>query len=162
MKKIALTLLLMLPAFLAGAQDKKEEINQDFFDAKLREYVYELNITDQQKPAFIEVLKRYDDEMHATMGKPEKPSEKPATSEDAAKRIKARLENQQKALAVRVKYVDEFAKVLNPDQLGRLFEVEGKIQKKLLERKNHNHGHPGNGNGNGRGRGRRAEAPQQI
>ena len=40
-----------------------------------------------------------------------------------------------RAQAVRLKYVDEFAAVLSPSQLGRLFDVENQIQRKLMSYK---------------------------
>ncbi len=50
-------------------------------------------------------------------------------------------------LGVRLAYVDEFARILNPKQLNRLFDVEKKIQDKLMNRKDRHDGGPGRGRG---------------
>ena len=147
MKTTLISILVLLSSLVAFGQDKKEDVNNRFFDAKIREFVYHLNLTDEQKAKFVPIYKRYNDEMRATVGERQKPA-KAATSEEAAAKVKARIENKQKAQNIRLKYVDEFATVLEPKQLDRLFEVESQIQKKLKERKD------GHGRGRGRGRGR--------
>ena len=111
-------------------------MSQRFFDAKIREFVYRLDIKDSQKADFVAVYQRYNDEVRATMGKKERPDKKPETAEAAAAAVKSRLENQNKAQDIRIKYVDEFAKVLTPEQLLRFYEVEAQIQHKLMDRKN--------------------------
>ena len=146
MKRYFLIPILMIAsAFSLGAQDKNpENIKEKFFDAKIREFVYQLELTDAQKADFVPLYKRYDDEVSAAIVKPQHSKDKKEmTSEDAATIVKARLANQQKTLTIREKYVDEFAKVLEPRQLMRLFNVENQIQNKLKSRQ----GHPGQGHG---------------
>ena len=162
MKRIfILPILLIASAFSLGAQDKPgENINEKFFEAKIREFVYQLELTDAQKAAFVPLYKRYDDEVRAAFVKPQRPSrDKKAemTSEDAAAIVKGRLSNQQKTLSIREKYVDEFAKVLEPRQLLRLFNVENQIQNKLKSRQ----GHPGQGHGPAQGGPGRGPKPGQ-
>ena len=135
MKRIILATLLGLFAFAAYGQSQNEDINQRFFDVKIREFVYRLNLSDSQRDAFIPIYKRYNDEMRATIGVPDLSKERPSTTEEATAEAKARIERQQKAQAIRLKYVEEFAAVLDPDQLSRLYEVENYIQRKLLGRK---------------------------
>lgn len=145
--------LLIASAFSAPAQEKAE-INEKFFEAQIREYVYQLELSDEQKAAFIPVYKRYSESLratfksHADAGK--KVGEKPAkgerphlTKEEAAARLKAKIERQQKAQAVRLQFVDEFAEVLEPRQLMRLFEVEKDIQHKVKARQGHPQGQGG-------------------
>lgn len=141
-------MLILLSSLVAFGQDKKEDVNNRYFEAKIREFVYHLNLSDEQKAKFIPIYKRYNDEMKATVGERHKPSQKAATSEEAAAKVKARIERKQLAQSVRLKYIDEFATVLEPKQLDRLFDVESKIQKKLKERKD------GHGRGPGRGKDR--------
>ena len=150
MKRLFITLLIGLSAVTVFGQEKKEDMSQRFFDAKIKEFVYELDITDAQKPDFVAVYKRYNDEMRSVVGKPERPETRPETAEAAAAAVKSRLENQNKAQQIRIKYVDDFAKVLEPAQLMRLYDVEAQIQHKLMDRKN---GHGGKGHGKGYGRG---------
>ena len=147
MKKILLSFLIGLSALTAFGQSQGGDVNQRYFDAKIREFVYRLNLTDQQRDAFIPIYKRYNDEMRAAVGEREKPDERPATAEEAAALAKARIERQQLAQSIRMKYVDEFAAVLDPDQLSRLYEVESQIQRKLMSRKNGNRPGPGHRQG---------------
>lgn len=148
MKRLFLSILVAMMAFTAFCQEQEESVKQRFFDAKIREFVYRLELTDQQKEQFIPIYKRYNDEMKATVvGNREKRPTPPATAEEAAALEKSRIERQQAAQAIRMKYVDEFATVLNPGQLSRLFEVESQIQRKLMNRKS-GHG-PGQGRGHG-------------
>lgn len=139
MKRILISLLIGLSALTAFGQEKSEAVNKRYYDAKIREFVYHLNLTDQQKDAFIPIYKRYNEEMRVVVGERKKPESRPETSEEAAAVAKARIERQQQAQSVRMKYVDEFATVLNPDQLNRLYEVEGQIQQKLMNRRDGNH-----------------------
>ena len=152
MKRILITLIAGLSVLTAFGQGKKgENMDQRFFDAKIREFVYILDIKDSQKPDFVAVYKLYNDEMRATIGKKEKPQNRPDTPQAAAAAVKARLENQNKAQEIRIKYVDDFAKVLEPSQLIRLYDVEAQIQHKLMDRQ-HGSGH-GKGKGKGKGKG---------
>ena len=59
---------------------------------------------------------------------------KQITMEEAVKLEKGKVERQQKAQAVKLQYIDEFAKVLEADQLVRLYSVENQIQQKLHSR----------------------------
>jgi hypothetical protein len=49
---------------------------------------------------------------------------------------KRKMEMQQRAQGIRMKYIDKFATVLNANQVNRIYEVESLIQKKLKERRN--------------------------
>ena len=118
----------------ATAQEKKEDVNERMFNAKVRELVYRLNITDEQKTKFVPIYRRYNDEMKAAWGKKQKP-EQPKTSEEAATMAKRKMERQQRAQAIRIKYIDELAKVLDPKQVNRFFDVESQIQRKTMMRK---------------------------
>ena len=135
MKRMLISIILCLSTLTAICQEKAEEVNNRFFEAKIREFVYRLELTDSQRDAFIPVYKRYSDEMHAAVGERQRDHEKATTSEEAAARAKEHIERQQKAQAIRMKYVDEFAQILTPSQLSRLFEVENQIQRKLLNYK---------------------------
>lgn len=135
MKRMLIPIILCLSSLTAICQEKADDVNKRFFEAKIREFVYRLELTDSQRDAFIPIYKRYSDEMRAAVGERKQDREKAATSEEAAARAKEHIERQQKAQSVRLEYVDEFASVLNPSQLGRLFEVENQIQRKLLSYK---------------------------
>ena len=134
-----------LSAISVFGQEKADDMSQRFFDAKIKEFVYRLDIKDDQKADFVAVYQRYSDEMRAAVGKREKPAVKPSTAVDAAAVVKERLANQNKAQEVRVKYVDEFAAVLTPEQLLRFYDVETQIQHQLMDRQNN--GPKGNNHG---------------
>ena len=150
MKRFLISLLIGLSALTAFGQEKSDAVNQRYFEAKIRELVYHLNLTDGQKEAFIPIYRRYNDEMRAVVGERKKPESRPGTSEEAAAVTKARIDRQQQAQSIRMKYVDEFATVLEPDQLNRLYEVEGQIQRKLMNRQNGNRRGEGRRSGEGR------------
>ncbi|MGN0191760.1 MAG: Spy/CpxP family protein refolding chaperone [Candidatus Cryptobacteroides sp.] len=135
MKKFLIPILLCLSSLTAICQEKAADVNNRFFEAKIREFVYRLELTDSQRDTFIPVYKRYSDEMSAAVGEKQRNREPATTSEEAAARAKERIERQQRAQSVRLKYVDEFAAVLNPSQMSRLFDVENQIQRKLTNYK---------------------------
>ena len=58
-----------------------------------------------------------------------------SASSDAAAMAKRKMEMQQRAQGIRMKYIDRLATVLNAGQVDRFFEVESIIQKKLKERR---------------------------
>jgi Spy/CpxP family protein refolding chaperone len=151
MKQIVTVMMLMLAALTATAQDNKgEALNEEYFNAKVREMVYRLNITDEQKAKFVPIYRRYCEEMRSVMGPRKKrdakskdqratgeQQRKQLTDEEKLARTKQRMERQQQAQTIRLKYVDEFAKVLSAHQVSKFYEVEDRIQKKLMQRRQH-------------------------
>ena len=175
MKKSFILIAMLLVAFTAAAQEKKDQDPKErFFQARVKEMVYRLNITDEQKPEFVKVYRAYSAAMHEAIGqKPKregmqrgenkqkegnqaKPERKKITMEEAVKLEKGKVERQQKAQAVKLQYIDEFAKVLKPEQLVRFFGVEQQIQQKLNSRQQ---GRKPGVNGQ-RARGNRPQRPQ--
>ena len=175
MKKSFILIAMLLVAFTAAAQEKKDQDPKErFFQARVKEMVYRLNITDEQKPEFVKVYRAYSAAMHEAVGqKPKregvqkgenqqkegnqaKPERKKITMEEAVKLEKGKVERQQKAQAVKLQYIDEFAKVLKPEQLVRFFGVEQQIQQKLNSRQQ---GRKPGVNGQ-RARGNRPQRPQ--
>ena len=135
MKKMMMTMLLVIVAITAGAQEKKNEnFAERMFEAKVREMTYRLELTDAQKEKFVPIYRQYNNEMRAAWGERRKPG-KPANEQESLAATKAKMERQQRAQAVRIKYVDEFAKVLDAKQVKRFFEVENNMQKKMMQRK---------------------------
>ncbi len=141
MKQMIITMLLAIVAMTANAQDQKgNEINEKFFNAKVSELVYRLDISDDQKAKFIPIYRSYSEEMRKVMGprvKQKTDERKKLTEEEKLTRTRQRMERQQQAQSIRIKYLDEFSKVLNAQQVNKFFEVENKIQKKLMDRRKH-------------------------
>ena len=175
MNKSFILIAMLLVAFTAAAQEKKDQDPKErFFQARVKEMVYRLNITDEQKPEFVKVYRSYSAAMHEAVGqKPKregvqkgenqqkegnqaKPERRKITMEEAVKLEKGKVERQQKAQAVKLQYIDEFAKVLKPEQLVRFFGVEQQIQQKLNSRQQ---GRKPGVNGQ-RARGNRPQRPQ--
>lgn len=127
-------MLLFVVSTAAMAQSPKgKEVNERLFDARVSELVYRLKMTDEQKTRFVPIYRRYSEEMVAAWGDHRKPAT-PTTSEEAAELAKRRMERQQRAQAIRIKYIDEFAKVLDTRQVRILYAVESQIQQKLKTR----------------------------
>ncbi len=141
MKQTFFTMLLFLSAITATAQEQKSnEINEKYFNAKVSELVYRLDISDEQKSKFIPIYRKYNDEMRSVMGPRMKKKFKEGnklTDEEKLARTKQRMERQQQAQAIRLKYIDEFSNVLSAQQVNKFYEVENKIQKKLMDRRKH-------------------------
>lgn len=137
MKQFLFSVLFVLSALTVSAQDNKAaDMNERFFEAKVRELVYRVKISDEQKPKFVNIYRRYCDDMRAAWGERKKPT-KPANDEEAVAKQKQKMERQLRAQAVRVKYVDEFSTVLTPKQVSMFYAVDSQIQQKLKARKGH-------------------------
>lgn len=137
MKRIVLAFILLIAASTLSAQSHRADtLNERLFDAKVREMVYRLNITEDQKPKFVSIYRKYSQEMIAAWGDHKRP-ERPTTVDEVVVVQKKKIERQQRAQAIRMRYVDEFATVLNASQLDKFFKVESNIQQKLKNRRNH-------------------------
>ncbi len=133
MRQYIITLLLMLFTASASAQNT-QKLNERYFQAKVRELTMRLDMSDSQKEKFVPIYRRYSEEMRATVGEYKKPA-KPLTNEERLAHTKRKMERQQQAQSIRMKYVDEFATILSADQVSRFFEVENEIQRKLMQRR---------------------------
>ena len=109
-------------------------LNERLYKAKVRELVYRLHITPEQQKKFEPIYRDYCEEMTDLWNDRKRPI-KPSSSSDAAAIAKRKMEMQQRAQGIRMKYIDKFATVLNAHQVDRFFEVESAIQKKLKERR---------------------------
>lgn len=135
MKRILIIITIALIALSAGAQGSNESaLNERLYKAKVRELVYRLHITEAQQKKFEPIYRDYCEEMTALWNERKKPI-KPNTSSKAAAIAKRKMEMQQRAQGIRMKYIDKLATVLNASQVDRFFEVESIIQKKLKERR---------------------------
>ena len=141
MMKKTITLLLMLVTVMSAAAQSQHsnDIKQRLKEVKVQELVYRLKITDQQRVKFMPIYERYSAEMHKVMSERQRTA-RPKTSEATAQEMKQRMERQQQGQAVRMKYIDEFAQVLTPEQLNKLYKAEDRIQQKLKARAHHKKG----------------------
>ena len=72
--------------------------------------------------------------MRAVVVIKQRPS-KPLTDEERLELTKRKMQRQQQAQTIRMRYVDEFSTVLSAGQVSRFYEVESEIQKKLMQRR---------------------------
>ena len=134
MKKIIILMVVMLIGLTSVANDGNNgSLNERLYKAKVRELVYRLHITADQQKKFEPIYRSYCEEMSELWASRKRPI-KPSTSGDAAAIAKRKMEMQQRAQGIRMKYIDKLATVLNADQVSRFFEVESIIQKKLKEK----------------------------
>lgn len=140
MKKTILILLLHACILAAWAQTPSStNVNERLFDAKVRELVYRLHITKEQENEFIPIYRRYNEEMTA-LWKDAQNKRTKTSGRNKVEYTKRKIERQQQAQNIRLRFIDEFAAVLNEVQLSRLYEVESIIQKKLIRRKQNKSG----------------------
>lgn len=135
MKKIMMVMCLALVVGLNATAGEANDgsLNERFYQAKLRELVYRLHITEAQQAKFEPMYRQYCEEMTALWAERKRPIQ-PTTSSKAADIEKRRMEMQQRAQGIRMKYIDKFATVLTAKQVEKFFDVESAIQKKLRER----------------------------
>ena len=124
----------------AASDDNNSSLNERLYRAKVRELVYRLHITADQQKKFEPIYRSYCEEMSGLWASRKRPI-KPSTSGDAAAIAKRKMEMQQRAQGIRMKYIDKLATVLNAEQVDRFFEVESIIQKKLKEKHDQALGH---------------------
>ena len=134
MKQMMIWMTMALVCLTAMAGEGDRSLNERFYQAKFKEMVYRLHITAEQQKKFEPIYRSYCEEMTALWNERTKPI-KPSTSSSAAAVEKRKMEMQQRAQGIRMKYIDKFATVLNASQVERFYEVESIIQKKLKERK---------------------------
>lgn len=132
MRRIIIIIVIALVGLTATAQAGRS-LNERLYKAKVRELVYRLHITPTQQKKFEPIYHDYCEEMTALWNERKRPI-KPSTSTDAAAKAKRKMEMQQRAQGIRMKYIDRLATVLNANQVDRFFEVESIIQKKLKQR----------------------------
>ena len=134
MKKLMILFTLMLIGLTSAATgSNNSSLNERLYKAKVRELVYRLHITADRQKKFEPIYRSYCEEMSALWAERKRPI-KPSTSSDAAAIAKRKMEMQQRAQGIRMKYIDKLATVLNAEQVDRFFEVESIIQKKLKEK----------------------------
>ena len=135
MKKIFIIMIVALISITGMAQSSNNgSLNERLYKAKVRELVYRLHITPKQQKKFEPIYRDYCEEMTDLWNDRKRPI-KPSSSSDAAAIAKRKMEMQQRAQGIRMKYIDRFATVLNANQVNRFYEVESIIQKKLKQRR---------------------------
>lgn len=126
---------------ISSAQTQSaDSLSERFFEAKVSEMTERLHLTDAQKAEFAPIYRRYTSEMVAAWGGYQRPLH-PTTVEEASANLQKQLELQQRALAIRQKYVQQFAAVLDAQQLSRLYSVDNMLQRKVKASQAQRHSH---------------------
>ncbi|MBR5685409.1 MAG: Spy/CpxP family protein refolding chaperone [Muribaculaceae bacterium] len=134
MKRFLFFIIVSVWAVTATALDADNgSINERFYQAKVNELVYRLHISKEQLKKFEPIYRNYCEEMTALWAERKQPIT-PNTSTKAAAIEKRKMEMQQRAQGIRMKYIDKFATVLTPSQIDKFYDVESEIQRKLRER----------------------------
>lgn len=142
MKTFIIGLCLTLCATLSIAQQKGKQLNERLFEAKLNEMAFQLQMNEEQKNAFEPIYKHFCEDMLAAWN--EKTITKQAqTQQEVVEQQKLHIERQQRVQAIRLRYIDEFATVLNANQLQRIYIIENQIQHKIKAHREHRKQHNG-------------------
>lgn len=110
----------------------REEVNQQLFEAKCTEMCCRLKLTDDQKAKFVPLYKEYDTKIRQVWHK-YRVAKKDATS---AEKEKMHIKRQQKVQEVRLKYIDDFSKILTEEQFSQFLRIEKEMQNRVMLRKN--------------------------
>jgi len=134
MKHVITIIIMLRTLIICNAQQNAADLNDRWFEVKLSEMAYQLQMDSVQKEEFRPIYKQYCDDMIALWHE-WKNTHRPQSTEDVVEVQKLYIRMQQTAQSVRLKYVDEFASVLNAKQILRVFAVENHIQRRLKIRK---------------------------
>ncbi len=141
MKHFLLTIFSAFIVLQSSAQAQTtDSLQQRFLEAKVQEIAERLKFNDEQKAQFTPIYQRYTEAMIATW-EGYQSTEHPSTSQEAANNIRTNLQLQQRSLDIRLRFIDEFAAVLTPQQMSRLFSLDNMVQRKVNAAKRRTHSH---------------------
>lgn len=142
MKKIisiVLFILLVMAGFVAESQniDRFPRIRERIAQAKLREVRIQLNLDQPTFERFRPVYLRYENEISAidfrNLAKMMRINADSLTTEEADMMIVSQMETSKKLILIREKYYREFRKVLEPQQIIKLYQTEAELRKKVMQ-----------------------------
>lgn len=137
---IWLIAITMFACSTAPAQAAGKKLNQEqalmLFNAKMKMMQEKLALTDEQTEQLIPVYKNYLQELDAVFKSRKYPRRyKPTSAEDACNVMTERLDVNASVIQLQKKYIREFAKILNADQVMKIYRVEGQIQHEIRKEK---------------------------
>lgn len=135
-RAIIMTLLLMLSAIGANAQDAKQRMSREqMAETQARHIAADLNLDGSTYDRFVETYKKYKNELWQTAPKRNRKDGRKAseTEEQAAEKMRLRFERSQKVLDIRNKYYREFSKFLTQKQIEQMYDKEHKIMERLSQ-----------------------------
>lgn len=156
MKKLAVVLTLILATQFSFAQqfgydwksmkpEKRKEVIQNMKPeervALLKEFrekmiIAELAVPENTQPEFKNLYSEYQEKQNEIKAKfvPTQDCEK-MTDEDAIKELNNSFDVGQQLLDNRKDYAQKFMKVISPQQVLRMYQTEGKMRNKILDKK---------------------------
>ena len=164
MKKLAAVLTLILAVQFSFAQqfgydwksmkpEKRKEVIQNMKPeervALLKEFrekmiIAELAVPENTQPEFKNLYSEYQEKQNEIKAKfvPTQDCEK-MTDEDAIKELNNSFDVGQQLLDNRKNYAQKFMKVISPQQVLRMYQTEGKMRNKILDKKQDEPKNPG-------------------
>ena len=164
MKKLAAVLTLILAVQISFAQqfgydwksmkpEKRKEVIQNMKPeervALLKEFrekmiIAELAVPENTQPEFKNLYSEYQEKQNEIKAKfvPTQDCEK-MTDEDAIKELNNSFDVGQQLLDNRKDYAQKFMKVISPQQVLRMYQTEGKMRNKILDKKQDEPKNPG-------------------
>ena len=163
MKKIAVALTLILAVQFSFAQqfgydwksmkpEQRKEVIQkmkpDERIALLKEFrekmiIAELAVKEDSQPEFKNLFSEYQDKQNEIKSKftPNEDYEN-MSDEEATKQLNESFEIGQQLLDNRKKYAQKFLQVIKPQQVLQMYQTEGKMRNKILDKKQDGQGNP--------------------
>jgi len=142
MKNIFLVLLfsfIFLTGFVAEAQnpDRPLKIRERIVLAKLREIRIQLNLDQPTFERFRPVYLRYENEISGidfrNLARMMRVNADSLTAEEADLMIVSQLETSKRMIVIRERYYREFRKMLEPQQIIKLYQTEAELRKKVMQ-----------------------------
>ncbi|MCL1667552.1 hypothetical protein M2T82_05700 [Elizabethkingia ursingii] len=119
-----------------GNTETKEERMNDYHQARVDILVKNLGLNDNQEKAFREVYNNYEVSQMFVMKEFKEKYNKPELSEEETKeKIYTGFDVSQKLLNNKRTYADRFLKVLTPKQLEKMFEMEKRMGRRIMDKK---------------------------
>lgn len=164
MKKIAATIILIFAVQFSYAQqqdydwknmkpEKRREIiqkmNPDERMSLLKEFrekmiIAELSVPENSQAEFKNLYSEYQDRQHDIKSKfTLNENYESMSDEEATRQLNQSFEVGQQLLDNRKIYAQKFLKVISPQKVLRMYQTEGKMRNKILDKKQHTHSNSG-------------------
>ena len=127
----------MLALNIAAAESPKltKEQIAEIEDARIKAFQQELGLSEEQVNQFAPIYRRYSAEVvEAMQASRERKIKKPASNSEALSEVNRRIDVRIKYLNLQKKYMEEFSKILSPEQTMKVLAVEERLNNKM---KNH-------------------------
>lgn len=128
---IVAALLASAPVYAKGKTKDSSKPSSEQLVVKQACYIAgELGLDSKQTQKFIDAYTRCQQEVKK-LGAPPKWGNTTPDDAEAAKIIKARLDNSEKLIAIRKKYYNEYSKFLTQRQIWQVYQLENKVMKRF-------------------------------